>query len=680
MKHRDRRNRLPVGASPGKPSNRKVGVPADADAESGVFPTDAYGAWQTSPALPATDLTDEEDTPAPRRRWRWLGKWQLWGILLVAFAGTTGFIATSVLLRLPALPSCPKLYLPMASASMRLYCAQLAADKQTLKGLQEAIALVEELPADHPMRAEIDRNLELWSLDILDLAEETYQDGKLEDAIATARQISRYVPPEEIDKRIAKWQEVWTQAEDIAAEVEAFMADAKWAQAFRNAAKLTNLGNRYWATTRYRQLYDRIELAQEESRKLDSAYASLQRGTTESLLEAVKLAEEIQPESTAYQEAQDLIKQAGKKLMDLAFARLEAGAWTEVMEIANRVPLKLNLQEEMQDLSNLAEAGSKAGIGTVPGLQMAIQEADSIPPGRPLYDRAQKLIRGWRLEIQAATYLDEAERLASSGGLSDLSAAISQARLVSSSNPRHGEAQRKINQWTSQMQAIEDRPVLDQADALASSGTNSGLQQAIAQANKIRSGRALHGEAQRKINQWQNQLQRNQDQPILAEAQSLANRGDLDRAISAAERIQRDRALYEEARSNITRWRGELEGQRNLDRAYQLAQGGNADAIAAAISTARRIPATSRVYGQSVQAVNNWSERLLAIARDRANINLTEAIAIAEKIPSGTSAYQGARAQIEVWQQRLQPRLPETSPILDDNFPPSAPDPQYTEP
>lgn len=676
MKHQDRFKRLPVGASQRKSqkysesSNNPQGI-----ADSGVFAENTYAYAPSEAAL------EPEAPSTPRRsRWLWLVKWQTWGLLLVALTGSLGFFATAALLRLPALPSCPQLYLPMASASMRLYCAQLAADQQTRKGLLEAIALVEVLPADHPMRPEINRNLELWAIDLLDLAEETYQDGKLEDAIATAQDVSKYVPPAEIEQRIQRWRSTWSEAEEIAKLVEDLMSEAKWAQAFRNAAKLTNLGNRYWATTRYRQLYERIELAQEESRKLDKAYAALQRGTADSLLEAVQMAEEIQPESTAYQEAQALIKKAGEKLMDLALARLEAGAWTEVMAIANKVPLKLNLQEEMQDLNNLAEAGSKAATGTVTGLEIAIQEAESVPPGRPMYDRAQKMIRTWRTEIQAVTHLQEAERLATGGGLSDLGAAIAQARLVSSSNPRHNEAQRKISQWTSEIEAIEDRPTLDQAEALASSGTDSGLEQAIAEANKIRRGRALHSEAQRRIGQWRDRLQRNQDRPILSEAQSLANRGDLDNAISVAQKIQRDRALYDEARSNITRWLGEQEGRSNLDRAYQLAQRGNADGIAAAIATAQQIPATSSVYRQSTQAINNWSDRLLALAAEQANINLNEAIAIAEKIPENAAAYQGARAQIQVWKQRLQPQVPQTSPIPDANIPAREPSPPLSNP
>ena len=63
---------------------------------------------------------------------------------------------------------------------MRLHCAQLAASKQTVKDLLQAIALVKQLPANHPLRGEIDRFLEEWSRDILQLADQSFQAGDLE--------------------------------------------------------------------------------------------------------------------------------------------------------------------------------------------------------------------------------------------------------------------------------------------------------------------------------------------------------------------------------------------------------------------------------------------------------------------------------------------------------------------
>ena len=77
----------------------------------------------------------------------------------------------AMLLKLPAAPNCPAIFWPLASASVRLHCAQVAANKETVDDLLEAIALVDSLPKDHPLRPEIDRHIEEWSLDILKIGD-----------------------------------------------------------------------------------------------------------------------------------------------------------------------------------------------------------------------------------------------------------------------------------------------------------------------------------------------------------------------------------------------------------------------------------------------------------------------------------------------------------------------------
>ncbi|WP_156120595.1 hypothetical protein [Neosynechococcus sphagnicola] len=101
-------------------------------------------------ATPNTLELPEGDRPngaLPQRSpWNWITLTSL-GILV---SGGVGLLAVALLLKLPALPNCPAIFWPMASASMRLYCAQVAANKQTVADLLEAISLVNSLPADHP--------------------------------------------------------------------------------------------------------------------------------------------------------------------------------------------------------------------------------------------------------------------------------------------------------------------------------------------------------------------------------------------------------------------------------------------------------------------------------------------------------------------------------------------------
>ena len=96
--------------------------------------------------------------------------WQFWAIALIIVSGTVGFAATSMLLRLPKSPQCVRIFWPIASASKRIYCAQVEAEQGTVDSFLRAINLVEALPSDHPLRNEINRNVEEWAVAILDLS------------------------------------------------------------------------------------------------------------------------------------------------------------------------------------------------------------------------------------------------------------------------------------------------------------------------------------------------------------------------------------------------------------------------------------------------------------------------------------------------------------------------------
>ena len=114
---------------------------------------------------------------------------QSWALILILLSSGVGFGATTLLLKLPKTPQCSRVFWPVASASMRLYCAQLSADERTVDSLLRAIELVASLPADHPLHTEVERNIEEWATSILNLAEDEFQSGKLEEAIKTVKRI-----------------------------------------------------------------------------------------------------------------------------------------------------------------------------------------------------------------------------------------------------------------------------------------------------------------------------------------------------------------------------------------------------------------------------------------------------------------------------------------------------------
>ncbi|MGK7917742.1 MAG: chromosome segregation ATPase [Prochloraceae cyanobacterium] len=585
----------------------------------------------------------------------WLA-WQLGAAVLVLVSGSIGYTATSFLLKLPETTNCTQVYWPIASASTRLYCAQLKADQKTADGLLEAITLVEILPQDNPLRSEINRKVEQWASGILNLGEEQFQAGQIESAIATAKRIPNYVQAYGlVDQRIKRWQSIWSKAEKIHNETEQQLKDSQWDKAFRSAIKLTNINNRYWAKQKYEQTISNIRLAQQESGKLDLAHTKLNQGNLDDLLDAIQKADQITLNSYAYQEAQNIINDAKSKLLKEINRLINNNQWNTVVLVVNRLPASLNLQEKVRDWKDLAAAGSRANLGTVAGLEAAIDLAKRIERTRPLYYDAQQLIRRWKLEIQDVQHLSKARQLAAPGRISDLIAAIAEARLIPRFNPRYQEAQRRIKGWTSTIQTIEDRPILNRAYQLASRGTVFDLQQAISEASLIYSGRALYPEAQQQIKKWTNNIQRQQDQPTLNRAIALANKGDIVGAIETARRIRPGRALYAQAQAKIRVWQSTGQVRQNLKQAYRLASSGTADALSRAIKLARQVPAsTSSLKRESYQAINLWSEQLLDVAKQASQSSLTEGIRIARMVPPGTSAYNPARLQIEIWKKKLQ--------------------------
>lgn len=597
-----------------------------------------------------------------------------WQFLIVAALLTcvsAASLAIAFIVQLPALPNCPAIFWPLASASMRFECARIAASKQTAKDLLEAITLVDGLPSDHAMRPEADRLIELWSQEVLKLADELFHKGELEEAIAAARKIpSKVTAYRLVEERIKTWQSTWSKAEGIYRNAETALRKRDWRRAFELAVGLLDINNKYWQTTRYDDLNNRINTARVDGNKLFKAEWLADRGDLTSLKEAIKLAQEIRPESYIYPLAQVKIQAFGRQMLELAQKALDRQNLSEAIAIINQIPASAKVESEKRDLTILANAQSNVWLSTVAGLEEAISQAQRIVPGRPYYQKAQSLITRWQFEIEGLAQIERARLLAQNGTTEALQAAIAAASQVRSANPRWGEAQTEIQKWTATIQTIADQPLLDRAEQIASYGDLNSLQNAVAQADQIAPGRALYKQAQQKIQQWTQQIQSSQDQPYLTQARAYAFSGNIQAAIDMAGRIQPGRALYTEAQADIAQWRNQLQtqveqvqaqasqaqAQRNLQDARQLASVGNSTALANAIRVASQVPAAGAVQTEINAAINEWSWLLLQLARDQANaLNIAGAIATAQKIPSRAAAYAEAQAQIQTWQATGRP-------------------------
>ncbi|HEY9639778.1 MAG TPA: hypothetical protein V6C57_04805 [Coleofasciculaceae cyanobacterium] len=364
--------------------------------------------------------SEQASTEPTSRRWRnrsLLGKIALClGLptMLLAPAGL-GLWAVTQLSGLPALPQCLTASWS-DDYSARLYCAKTAADRHTVKDLQNALEWVSQIPQDNPLRPEADRLIRQWSQEVLDLGEAAYQDGKLEEAVETAEKIPNdpRVRPQ-ADERIQHWQDTWKQAEDLYEEAQTKLNDKDWFGVLAAARRLLPLGNRYWATTQHQELMRQLQVAKDQDQK--------QKPTAQT-----------KPQKPAPVSFLSQLKQGQS-----ADAR-----------------------------RSLNQARSLASQGDVAGLQAAIDAAQQVVFGTDSYDEAQQAISNWRQQLELAEdrpYLDRAIALASKGDEDSLQAAIGEANQISWGRALYSEASHHIDQWRDrvfQLQAAARQRQLDQ--------------------------------------------------------------------------------------------------------------------------------------------------------------------------------------------------------------------------
>ncbi|MBW4440450.1 MAG: chromosome segregation ATPase [Plectolyngbya sp. WJT66-NPBG17] len=569
------------------------------------------------------------------RKWL-MTDWRAMIALSLVLTGSATALSIAFLFKLPAVPNCPSIFWPLASASLRLHCAEIAAGKRTTKDLLEAIELVKSLPPDHPLHDEAKRLIELWAQEILDLGEEAFQAGKLDDAISTAKKVpkigSAYT---QVEDKIKRWQGIWTSAELLYRKAEDALRKQNWRLALTEAGRLLSIDNTFWQTTKYQEISGKITATREDITKIAKAKNLVESGGLQNFQEALKLLSSINDKSYVYQGAQEAIADVGKKMLDLADAALDRKDLTTALDVIKQIPPAANLQKEVEDFEVLANAIGRVWNGAPEDYDAAIVQAQKIGSDRPSYNKAQKLIAQWQAEKGDTAQLNRARQLAQSTRPEDLQAAIDTASQIPSSSPKSKDARQLIDQITTDVQSKEDRPLIDQADQVANRGDASSLQQAIDLLNRISSRRALGGEAADKRRQYASQLQAIRDRErALNEAAQPSPSPSIDPSVQ--NRIQ-DTASAEQA----------------LQEAKAAANGGTVDSVADAIRKADGVAISSPMRQEAQSLMDQWSQQLLQTAMSQASADPAGAIEIAQKIPLGTNAHDQAQSLIQLWQQGL---------------------------
>ncbi len=561
-----------------------------------------------------------------------LRRWWLTAIALSGFALGAGTLGIFLLLRQPPKPQCESVFWPFASASLRVSCAQELAQKHTLEDLFGAIALVDSLPQGHPLRPLINRWIEIWAKQALDLAEAEFHSGKLDRAIYFAKKIpAQTTAHAQVEARIQHWKTVWVRGETVFKRAEAALGDEDWRKAFSVMVGLLSVDNRYWAQTQYELLNQKIIGAQKDETRLVQAQHLLEAGGIESLTKALSMLQELSEGTIFKKSVKETTDKIAKALVKIAETALGRQDLTTALKALEEIPRNVSFWPEVQDWTDIANAMSDAWAGTVEGYDKAIAELKKLNPQRPLYSKAQEYIQKWSADKSYVKVLEEAKASVADGTIQSLTTAIEQARQIPSDSTQWGSAQQEIKEWGENLSHQQDQPILDRADQLSAKGDPASLQAAIQKAQQIAPGAPLYSEAQSRIKDWSSQLNPGPSRASEAnEAESPSRSSDRE-----------TRTLFQEAQ--------------------RMAQKSTPAALASAIETASQIPAKSPLYAEAQQSMTAWGDQMLELANSKANYDLSSAIAIAQQIPAAAPAYDAAQQQIQAW-QKAAPSEPQEQP------------------
>lgn len=596
-----------VSHSVGTSGNAPVSHPSHA-------PTHSPRITVTQPPSPPS----REPQSLPRRSWGW----QLTWLAMLGVFGGVGTAALIWLTSLPPLPDCKQTSRMTADAE-RLYCAQQAAESGELSKLVTNIDTFRQWGPDHELYSEATRNIDRWSAKVLAIAKHKLESDDFKGALAAIRHIPKTSSVyDDAQELVGRWQKHWRKGAELYAKSQTAMRRQRWDDASQYILELTKFDVTYWSDLKATELAQQLGVERQARQSLTQAQKLARGGKPEDLGAAIVLAQKVPDKTFAFSESRTSLKIWSEQLLNQGLAKWEQGDRKAAIALLQLPPIA-NPMPEVQDivrfgnayrLVDTATSTWMPSFGQIWNLMEATAAIEQVPADSQFRDLAQLNLKQWRAHLKDVVQLQFASLTASLGPQAALQLAIEQAQMISPQHPRRLQAQTLVAFWAQEVERIEDRPLVARAKEMAKSGQITDLKAAIAEANQINQGRKLRGEAQDLIASWQSQIEIIEDQPVLDSAYALASQGKLEAAIDTAAKIGGDRALYGEAQSAIGAWEAEIvraiqiaQDQPLLDRAYSLADQGS---LSAAIDVASQIGYGRVLSGEAQGAIDRWAAQL----------------------------------------------------------------------
>lgn len=551
-------------------------------------------------------------------------RWTMVSLLLLLLAAGTGATALWWLSRIPPAPDCRKIS-AWSADSERLYCAQVAAQTGDPKAILQGIELVKGWNPDHPLYHQGQQSLEQWSTALMGLARNQLNQGDLDGAIKLAQEIPPSSPRyDEVKKTMSLWEADRNRGQRLYEQILAALKKQAWNEASRLLTKLSLISDPHWQN-QLLAVRHRIEDEKSAGLSLRQAQAFAQKNPLQTWGQAIALTDPINRQTFVWQSAIAEIQKWRDAVFQLAAEKVLNKDVPAALALVKSVPSNIEFSPEDRNLMRLVYASEvdrstamqRPLLEQLGQLMIASQLVQQINTKSRFAPAAKALQPRLILQAEDAFQVTIASSLANIGQLSFLQGAIDQAQKIAPKRPRRIEAQTLIAQWRKDVERIQDNPILIQAQQIAQTGQIPALQQAIGLLSQIAPGRALRSQAQAQIQTWVAQIQTLEDQPILAQARAQAKSGQLSQAIQTASRIAPGRALYNDAQRDIDNWADQIQAiadRATLDRATGLAAEGS---LSRAIDLASQINSRS-MRAEARQAIAQWKVERDQILRSRA--------------------------------------------------------------
>ena len=452
---------------------------------------------------------------------------------------------------------------------------------------------------------------------------------------------------------------------------------------------------------------DRFQCAQlaAESRKV------------EDLVAAMRLVESWPQEHSLYPEAQRMMAEWSRAILQQGKEQVKQGNQSEAVAIASQIPVTSPLYPEAQATIASWQREWQRSQETLGKFRdtlkkqnwreafLLLTKLEQLNPEYWNVSRTDALVKQVITEREAWEQLEEARALAQSNQLLQLEEAIHKASKINPNSYVKAQAQKELSLWsrtllrisaallekgdssgainvaqripvnTTLYQEAQDWIRLGRASEAAKENNILGLIDALAGVRQISPKSPIYPTASTQATLWESKLQ---GQAKLQFAQILAQfeqKVGHKVAIEQAELVEPGNPQRLLAQTLIAQWRQELrqmENHRTLVDAQQLAGGGTMEELKAAVAEASKIRQGQPLHQEAEQAITQWNwqiksledQPILDLAKTFAQRrDLVTAIATARQISPGSAVYAQAQKVLAGWVTQLQ--IAEDSPILD---------------